>query len=417
MVSASGVWHLASAWDKDPHGNKNRFNMALYGQNPFAWVGSAAAAPAICTTGMPTWEDYTFAVAVRPEMEGAVGALVNVHDRDNALLLRWSAANDRGPRGNRLTLEQIVKGKHRVLAVDRGGFLPAQWYKLTIVSGLDGVRVLIDNRERLAVTDATPRQGAVGLYTESPHGATFDNVTVYGRTLHTDLIFENRNTRIQERFLQDWQGMRSWAAPDDWFTSDEGLTINRHDYFGEQWMVFTMNAPSTDGRLLLLLHGNGADERTGLRALLTADGEHNQEVYQLFHDGTELAKTTGPLLPAHEDVTVRFRYAGQCLSLEVDGKAVLQAADAHRCREQSRLTARTAAIGISAMCWCWAPTSRTRPSPRHRWIGSAWAPGCRQCAGPASRNGLSTVAGVAAMQSSGINNASSGTDPAGLPGL
>ena len=245
---ARGKWRLASAWDTDPHGNGNqdRFNTAIYAQNPFSWVGMATDYAAVCTTGKPSWEDYTYSVAVRPAADGAVGALVNYRD-NSALLVRWSAANDRGPRGDRLTLEKIVNGAGTVLKTDHGGFIPEQWYKLTVVSTLDGVRVLIDNRERLAVAEVTPWHGAVGLYSESHSGATFDNVTVYGHTLRTDLLYENRNTRIQEKFLDDWQGMRSWASPDDWFGTDDGVMINRHDYYGEQWMVFTVRPSSPDG--------------------------------------------------------------------------------------------------------------------------------------------------------------------------
>ena len=79
---------------------------------------------------------------------------------------------------------------------------------------------------------------------------------------------------------------------------------------------------------MLVLHGNGQDDRTGLRAVVTADQEKKQEHYQLFHDATELASGSGKLFDQQEDTSVRFRYAGGKLTLEVDGNTMLEANDA-----------------------------------------------------------------------------------------
>lgn len=323
----SGQWKLSSAWDSEPHGNRERFTMALTAQNPFAWRGKADSTPALCVTGKPLWEDYTMTAAVRPEASGAVGVAVNLLDNANGLLVRWSSASDRGQRGDRLTVEKLVNGKTSVLAEERGGFIPGQWYRLAVVSELGGIRVLVDNNERLALNDVTPWHGGVGLYTESRDGATFDDITVYGRTLKTDLMEESSSTRIQERFLNDGQGMRSWANPSDFYTAENGVNINQHDYFSEQWMVLSVRLNTPDGKLVLVLHGNGQDDSAGLRAIITADRVPQQMRYQLFHDDIELAKASGPVFDAREDTTVRFRAAAGALTLEVDGKPVLQAAD------------------------------------------------------------------------------------------
>ena len=237
--------------------------------------------------------------------------------------------------------------------------------------------MLIDNSERLALQDVTPWHGAVGLYTESHSGTTFDNVTVYGRALRTELIYENRNTRIQEKFLEDWQGMRSWASPDDWFTTDDGVMINRHDYYGDQWMVFTVRPNTPDGKLVLVLHGNGQDDRTGLRAVITADYARQQEQYQLLHDATELTHGSGPLFDRREDTTVRFRYTGHKLSLEVKGDKVLEVDDAqptpgtrpaYQAEGGFRNIRNALVLGANFLDY----TFTNRPS-----TGSAKAPGCR----------------------------------------
>jgi len=323
----TGRWHLASAWDKDPHGNENRFNMALYAQNPFSWVGMAEKGAAICTTGKPIWEDYTFSVAICPSADGAVGALVNMTDTNTGLLIRWSAANDRSPRGNRLSVERYIAGKTVQLQADQGGFIPGQWYKLTVVSSLGDLRVLIDNRERITLTGVTPWHGSVALYTESHDGTTFNNVSVYGRTVKTDLIKETGHVRIQEKFLQDWQGMRTWASPSDWSPTDDGVNIAQHEYYGDQWMVATVRPTFGAGKLVMVLHGNGENDAAGLRAVITEDTENRLMIFHLLHDNIELATKSGPLFDTAADTTVRFRYAASKLTLEVDGKSVVEATD------------------------------------------------------------------------------------------
>ncbi len=72
--SERGHWRLQTAWDEDPHGNAvDHFQDMRLAQNPvFLATGSRKTAPALCTTGNTSWEDYTFTAAVRPGTHGAV---------------------------------------------------------------------------------------------------------------------------------------------------------------------------------------------------------------------------------------------------------------------------------------------------------------------------------------------------------
>ena len=86
-----GRWRLQTAWDEDPHGDaKSHFQNANFAQNPFAWHGEAERGAARCTTGKPTWEDYTFTAAVRPGAHGAVGLECNLDAQGNGCLVRWT---------------------------------------------------------------------------------------------------------------------------------------------------------------------------------------------------------------------------------------------------------------------------------------------------------------------------------------
>ena len=188
-----GAWDLASAWDKDPKGNVNKFNNAIYAQNPFSWAGHRAdGGPTLCTTGEAFWEDYTMTVSVHPGRDGAVGVLVNMTDPTHGILACWTPVGDKSDTGNKLMLYKYAKGELTPLAESKGGFVPEQWYNLSVVSSLDGVKVLVDRRERMNVKGVAPWRGGVALYAEGKTGAIFDDVTVYGRTLKKDLIRKYR---------------------------------------------------------------------------------------------------------------------------------------------------------------------------------------------------------------------------------
>ncbi len=321
-----GAWVLQSAWDHDPKGGSKRFTNQIFAENPFAWVGSAPAGAALCTTGAPTWEDYTLTVAVQAPRDGAAGVVVNMPDADTGLLVRWASVTDHGPRGNRLALISLRKDGQTVLAESPGGYLPGQWYRLTVVTGLAGVRVLVDDRPRLDVPDVTPRRGGIGLYAEGAAGVVFDDVTAYGRTLQTDLIAEHRVAQIADRILSDHKGMGLWAAPQsDWQPAPEtpGLLVHHLDFYGDHWLSLTTRVgDEPDGALTLVLDGDGAHADRGYRAVLTRAGA------TLFRDATPL-KTVAHALTAGESYAVRFRRTGTSLTLELDGDPLLTAEDAH----------------------------------------------------------------------------------------
>jgi hypothetical protein len=316
----SGQWKLQSAWEADPHGVGNVFNRALTAQNPFAWMGKATDKPAICIAGKPDWEDYTFSTAVCP-VSDAAGIIVN----DN-LLVRWSAANDRSKRGDRLTIEKLDDGK-TVLAECRGGYIPGQWYKLSAIASNDGVVVQIDGQERLRFDEKSRWHGWVGLYSESKDGTTFDDVTVYGRLVKTSLIAESGQRRIQERFLRDYQGMRNWAAPDEWSQMPDNTFVNKNNYYGDQWLTAEIMPYNANGSFELSLNGDGKGLTSGYRAVIKSDIAQKKMTYQILHDMDELANGTGNLLTPNENTNIRLDHRGDLITLEVDDEKVLSVKD------------------------------------------------------------------------------------------
>lgn len=324
----SGNWGLQSAWDDDPHGNQKRFNYTTYAQHPFAWQGRGGETPALCTTGKPFWEDYMLTTAVLPPAGGAIGVMVHMSTARDGLLLRWSPVNDRGAHGNELALYAVEQGVRTLLAHDAGGYLPARWYRLTVDCTLEAVRVVVDGQERLSVQKPPAWRGGVGLYMEGKARAIFDNVTVYGHSLNTDLIEESQQRRLSARMLEDPQ-MQNWTR--DWIIppADPSLRVNRREFHGDQRMVLTLTpVAGENGVLTMALCGDGAHLAGGYSATIrrTAEGK---TAYTLYDDSTELATATGDKLANDEDYVLRFRREGHRLRLEQDGVTMVEATDPH----------------------------------------------------------------------------------------
>jgi hypothetical protein len=323
-----GQWGLKSAWDADPKGNSNRFSNIIYSQNPFAWVGRAAQGSALCMAGKAFWEDYTFSTAVYPSAHGASGMLVNLQSPTEGLLIRWSSALERTT-GDKLEAILLKEGTATVLATDRGGFIPRQWYRMTVVSGLQGVQVLIDGRTRLTLPDVTPWRGGVGLYAEGADGVIFDDVAVYGRTLKKDLIFETQLAQVNDRFEVDKNGMQEWSAPrSDWAAAPAAPSYfaYRRDVYGDHWVSLAAKPVSgTGGQFCLTLNGDGTSPISGYRALVQVPADGQQTTYALYRESTLLATKTGEPLTPNVDYTFRFWHHGDRLWLEQDGEPVIAA--------------------------------------------------------------------------------------------
>jgi len=341
----SGQWGLQSAWDNDPKGGSLKFKNADYALNPFAWSGHAATGGALCTAGQSFWEDYAFTVSLCPSLDGAAGVAVNVAGPDHYLLARWTPANDRGPRGNRLELLKVESGKQTVLATAPGGYLPGQWYRLTVDTTLDGVQVLIDGHKRLSANGVTPFRGGVGLYAEGVNPTIYDDVTVYGHAVKTDLIAERQQAHLSERFTEDHKGMGEWAAAgSNWqpMFGAPGYRTHKLDFYGDHWITvpipslgpatqpFAGTAGSTTpvGNVLtMILNGDGRSKEAGYRAVAEQSADGKTLACTIFRNTDKLAEKSCPPLVANEEYTFRFSHMGDHLRLELDGEPLLDVPD------------------------------------------------------------------------------------------
>ncbi|MHB9023270.1 MAG: LamG-like jellyroll fold domain-containing protein [Armatimonadota bacterium] len=328
-----GDWKLSSPWDSNAATEAERFDYVPFAQNPFAWSGSTPdAVPALCTTGKSYWEDYTVFAAIHSSFSAAMGVVVNMPDPSTGLLVRWSSAADRSPRGNRLSVYHMAGGEMRLLGESPGGFLPEQWYRLAVTSSLGRLRVTIDGRERLVLDGVLPWHGGVGLYAEGRGGVTFDDVIVYGSTLNTDIIAENRLLRINERYRYARRDtMNAWAnIQNEWQWSNGQFRTSQWDYYGDHWLALTARpSRQQSGQLFLLLNGDAGKSNSGYIARVTSTASSSRVTCEIFRNDTLLATAAGTPLEASTPYRFRFRRKGNRLTLEMDGTAVVSADDAH----------------------------------------------------------------------------------------
>jgi hypothetical protein len=324
----AGTWGLQSAWEGNPKAQQQLD--AASAQNPFAYVGRGRAEqPAVSTAaaGRPFWDDYVFTVAVRPPADGAVGVLVNLREGRDGLLVRWSPAGEAGPRGNRLQLCRWRDGVATVLADSPGGTVPGQWFTLRVTSSLrEGVQVAVDDRVRIPFTPVTPRRGGVGLYTESATGATFDDVTVFGRALDVGLLQERLSTVLADKFTADPE-MKAWArTASDWEPVPVKVALFKHrcDFYGDQRFVATVKPTAGDGALTLGLCTRG-DFLSGYRAEVKREGETTTAT--LCRDATILAAQAIPACTAGEEYAFRLLRVGNTITLQRDGEPLVRADD------------------------------------------------------------------------------------------
>ena len=325
-----GNWMLQSTWDAIPHGNTNKFAFVSYAQNPFAWMGSAPPdSPfALCMAGDPFWEDYRYSVSLHPGEGGAAGVAINMIDEKNGLIIRWSPVNDRSARGNRLLVYRLTNGKiaAETLASSIGGYIPGQWYRLTVVSAMQGIRVLIDGNERLTLAAMANWRGGIGLYAEGENAVVFDDVTVFGRQVNIDVLKEIRqNSRMEN----DPHGMASWSSwRSDWKPAGVGSAYwMRQTVYGEHLWTYLSVKPTEEatGEIRLVLNGDGSNVQSGFRALIQQQDDLAQVSYRIFRNDVEIAASTAARLNAGEEYTVRFWRSGASLRIEVDGEVVLEA--------------------------------------------------------------------------------------------
>lgn len=205
--------------------------------NPFSYYGEKGGdeGPAVAVIGYWFWTNYAIQAAVRGGPDSVVGLVTCYQDADNYLAVRWTSAVARGEPPS-LQLLEVANGQRNILASERLGFLPNQWYSLRL-GYCDGHLVCwVDGHRRLGAYTPMFGQGQAGLLSDGSEGAFFDDV-----------------------LIRDWQMVR-----DPFAHSQPGLW----QFHGGQWRVAggLLKAPSQGSAMAVM--GDPAWRRYSAAALI-----------------------------------------------------------------------------------------------------------------------------------------------------
>ncbi|MBM3501142.1 MAG: hypothetical protein FJX74_21020, partial [Armatimonadetes bacterium] len=177
-----GGWEaLAGSWASvGPEGSAARPDLS---SNPFSFRGAPAPTEsfALAAAGDWFWDDYRMSVAAKAESPGAMGVAAYVQDTANCLLFRWTSTGEEAEDGiaGRRQLIRIRDGEWTVLAETGGGFRIDRWYRLGLTTCDGGVAAEVDGRVVLRAADTSFGQGRIGLFAQSIQGASFDDISAH----------------------------------------------------------------------------------------------------------------------------------------------------------------------------------------------------------------------------------------------
>jgi len=330
----SGVWHLRSAWDNDPHllaTSKNILKKISGGQNPFSWVSMGA--PAMAIIGEEEWEDYTFKAAFRAADNSAFGIITNYQDKDNYILAECSSAGDKSENGNKIALYQIKDGNKTLLNSVKGGYLPGEWYELSVQTSINSIMVSVDGQERVSATGIKTWRGKAGICINGISLVEIDDVSALGRDIDFDALREIIAHQNNDRFSKDLNGMNAWAGTAyDWSNADIPQEIPYKKYraniYGDKlWILMTITprANIPDGAINLLLNSMPNDNKISYRAELNTKG--GKTSCALYQNNKAIAKKMldAEYLPSDRSSTIRFLRENDIITLSIDDGIILSA--------------------------------------------------------------------------------------------
>ncbi|MGI5817906.1 MAG: hypothetical protein ACOX9R_07380 [Armatimonadota bacterium] len=291
--------------------------------NAFSYMGTGADGPAIATTGYWFWTDYEVGAAVRALEADPLGLVAFYQDEDNYLLMRWTSALSEADDADRLQLVAVRDGQRIVLAEERGGHLPGQWYRLElrVCEGL--VQGFVDGEPRLAAETDLFGQGQIGLYCEGETGTFFDSILV----TDWEVLSEDFGRPAPGKWVErsgDWR-----YADGTLVATGEGsrVALTGKSDWERYWFEVAVEARGAVGIVAC------ADESSwyGLRFGTRGSGVSYEGEAQIVRvdDGAETVLSSAPAhIPAGSSHRLKVVIDEGLITGYLDGKRVLDAYDA-----------------------------------------------------------------------------------------
>lgn len=294
---ATGKWELTSSSDAI---NDRNVEMSA---NPFGYQVATPDGDAFVQSGRWFWDNYDAQVSVKPAGPGVIGLAVDVQDAKNFIAFLWRAPDATNAR----QLVRVVDGKATLLAAAPGGYLPRQWYRLSVRTSPGFVETFIDGSLVFKVKNTWFGQGGIALVAQRIGTATFDDVRVQsfdsyrqdftgptggawtpqggswqinnGQLLSTQATGDPDGTRMLLAGRDDWQGYQASLAARASKTGACGIVMawrNSGNYMVFRWAGVGSPLPYR-GRQQLVRFVDGksnivSDEPAGILATADTDG-------------------------------------------------------------------------------------------------------------------------------------------------
>lgn len=268
--------------------------------------------PAQAAMGDPDWSRYELAADVKPKTATGIGLAVCCQADGAQYTFRW-----RKDGRQLLALEQ--PSGSQVLAEARQAFDDTRFYRIAL-RAIDGrLSASVDGQTVLEVAHTQLTGGQVGLLTESPGEACFDDVTVtFDESRAPEFVVTDQFTK--EETMTNWvDAARQWSKGEDgtlWFDMP---------MFGD----FTVWLPETDiaaasGKLTAVI---APAANAGPTAQLTIETQGGQPTLKATgFRGAEQAAASEAEVAGNR--RLRLVRSGQCLSICAGDRPLLAYTDA-----------------------------------------------------------------------------------------
>lgn len=258
--------------------------------NPFAYRATGGAY-AMTLAGRWFWDNYSFDAAAKADSDGCIGLIVYAQDGYNYILFRWFSEGFNAPPNQAKQLIAVVNGQAQTLDAQPGGFVPGQWYKLTVKINDEKILTFIDDEPACRSTSLFFGQGKIGLFSQFCREAQFDDVAVmpWDGSDRTRMSF-GEEPKVSAGFVRE-DTMAKWTNPAfGWMAEDTYTAWHRDNFYGDAALTLRLTHLYTPGTLMLCLHSPTTDFHQGYTWRLQIVPLERNVQWELWRQGTTVAK-------------------------------------------------------------------------------------------------------------------------------
>ena len=281
---------------------------------------------ASAVTGEMFWDNYSFSAAARSVDGKSMGVLFYYRSEKDYYLFSWDRRDEAAPGKTCKHLIRMQDGVKTVLAESPGGFIPNQWYTLTVEADGRTIRASIDGNLVFAVQDNGLVGGMIGLYAEQTTQTRFDDVVVNSVNRYIDDMKDfpaGRWTVLGGHWKS--QAKESERGTLSATSAGTGARCVTGSQLWQNYAVTTEMAPAETGRYGVDLYY--VDEKTYYAAI--CERKASGDTWRLVSRKQDQEKTLGEVpTDRHEEVyRVQASANRGRLTVVVDGKTLIEAFD------------------------------------------------------------------------------------------